>query len=324
LLAGWSAPPQDLGVRFSFIDLDSLKVLRVGLAVHSISAPTLSRSGGCFLTYGVGKAGDLRLCASAGGTLFGLWAANDPMVHEPMVLLADGNTVRGIRQQHTVSYLIPGADGTTVFTTRMGIINNPRSPRDDFSRTYVPPEQPIFPSPDPAYSLSLRGGGSISVRLTRDNAPLLIITGLDEMVGVTGRDQGLVNDRISVEKRFHLVPAAKLLVTIPTSNDRLVLRRLDIGESLARLPVDFLVVTSPPVLAAKAGQFLQYRIGVLSRHGRITWTLDHGPEGLSVSSDGVVSWRVPHGLEGSEETATVTIGDASGRKVTHRITIRVE
>jgi hypothetical protein len=104
----------------------------------------------------------------------------------------------------------------------------------------------------------------------------------------------------------------------------LVLRRLDIGQSLKRLPGDFLVVTSPPVLAAKAGELFQHRIGVLSRQSHITCTLDHGPEGLSVSTDGVVSWRVPSPLKGSEEITTVTIADASGRKVTHRFTIHVE
>jgi hypothetical protein len=39
---------------------------------------------------------------------------------------------------------------------------------------------------------------------------------------------------LTEEKRFHLVPAAKLLITIPWSNDRLVLRRVDIERFVSR------------------------------------------------------------------------------------------
>ena len=34
----------------------------------------------------------------------------------------------------------------------------------------------------------------------------------------------------TIDKRFHLVPAAGLLITIPVTDDRLVLRRIDLSE----------------------------------------------------------------------------------------------
>jgi WD40 repeat protein len=338
LLAYWSVPRPNPPitpfhkVRFSFIDLDSLKVLKVGLVSYPSASifDAVSRSGGCFLPFNnAGYASDVRLCASVGGNLFGIWAAKDSPSCEPVILEVDGTTVSGIAPRsargYPIGYLIPGADSRAVFTFRHGILPDPRSPGDIHPGVpYVPPEEPMFPSPEPVYSLSLRGGGSISIRLTRDNTRLLNITGLDEMVGLPGPDQSLVHDRISVEKRFHLVPAAKLLVTIPRSNDRLVLRRLDIVESLALLPVEYLFVTSPPMVTAKADQKLRHRIAVQSPRGGVTWALDRGPEGLTVSSDGVVSWSVPRGLKGAEETAAVTIGDASGRRVIHTLTIRIE
>jgi S1-C subfamily serine protease len=318
LLALWSARKD--GVRFSFIDLDSLKVLRVSLVSAPRNAPDLSRSGGSFLANSSPDA--TRVCASAGGQSFGAWGSG------PFALRADGNVVNKIMEWPHYGaggeYLIPGADGTSLFTFSKGIIADPRSADGPANQGYVPPEEPMFPSPDPVYCLSLRGGGSISIRLAADNARLLNVTGLDEMLGLPGTDRSLVSDRIGVEKRFHLVPAANLLVTIPTSNDRLVLRRLDIGESLARLPGEFLFVTSPPILAAKAGQPLRRRIVVQSRLGGVTWALDRGPKGLTLSTDGLVSWPVPRGLKGTEETATVTIGDASGRRVVHKLTIHVE
>ena len=161
-------------------------------------------------------------------------------------------------------YLIPGADGRSVFTFSKGIIADPkvfrRFPRPGLrpaGGANVPVARPgLLPEP-PGRGLDLDPPGD-------DNARLLNITSLDEMVGLPGTDRSVVSDRIGVEKRFHLVPAASLLVTIPTTNDRLVLRRLDIGESLARLPGESLLVTSPPVVAAKAGQAFRHRIAVLS------------------------------------------------------------
>jgi len=334
LLACWTGPktkpPNVQTVRFSFIDLDSLKVLKVGLASLSSSALTtqwgLSRSGGCFLASSARDASQSRLCASAGGTLFGIWVGIDSPFGECMILQADGNTVSGIAPNRggRINYLIPGTDGKTVFTSHAGIITDLISPGNVLASSNMRPFDPMFPSPDAVYSLILRGAGSIWLRLALDNTRLLTITDLEEMVGIPGPDQSLATDRISVEKRFHLVPAAKLLVTIPTTNDRLVLRRLDIGESLARLPVEFLFVTSPPVLTAKAGQPLRHRIDVMSKQGGVTWALDRGPKGLTVSTDGEVSWLVPRDLKSAEETAVVGISDASGRKAIHKLTIHVE
>jgi hypothetical protein len=44
----------------------------------------------------------------------------------------------------------------------------------------------------------------------------------------------IVRDGISLENRYHFVPAARLLVTISPSNDRLVLRRLEVGLAPGR------------------------------------------------------------------------------------------
>ncbi len=331
LFAYWCAPqtnPREMQkARSSFIDLESLKVLKVALV--SSPDPHLSASGGCFLADITSTNRDVRLCASAGGTVFGVWAASDsPADAAPTILQADGRTISGLPQLRArsfgIGYVIPGADGRTVFTSRTGIITDRKFAENVPSRAYIPQEAPVFPSPDPAYYLSLQGGGSISLHVARDSTRLLTVTALEEMVGIPGIDQSLVYDRISVEKRFHLVPAAKLLVTIPTTNDRLVLRRVDISETLARLPGEFLFVTSPAVVGAKAGQPFQHQIDVMSKRGGLSWALNGGPKGMSISTHGVLSWLVPRDLKDAEETAVVGISDASGRKALHKLTIQVE
>ena len=56
-----------------------------------------------------------------------------------------------------------------------------------------------------------------------------------------------------IDKRFHLVPQAGLLITIPNSHDRLVLRRLDLDEALNRAGRDYLVVASLRSVNASPG-----------------------------------------------------------------------
>ena len=90
-----------------------------------------------------------------------------------------------------------------------------------------------IPTADPAYYLSINGlgqngaanspqkGVTASVHSAADGTPLLIVKDLDELEG-TRPNESWIKDDFTVEKRFHLIPAANLLITIPYTNDRLV------------------------------------------------------------------------------------------------------
>jgi hypothetical protein len=123
-----------------------------------------------------------------------------------------------------------------------------------------------------------------------------------------------IKHNFTTEKRFHLVPAAHLLVTIPPTNDRLVLRRLDLEAALDQLGGDYLIVAPPPALTASPGQTLEYVIMARSRKGKITCTLVDGPQGMAISPEGKMVWTVPLDLSGSEVKAVVSVADASGQE----------
>jgi hypothetical protein len=129
---------------------------------------------------------------------------------------------------------------------------------------------------------------------------------------------------MTIDKRFHFIPAANLLITVPASNDRLVLRRLSLDEGIAHSATPILAVTSASDLSARPGQQLRHQIQVRSSKGGTMFDLAHGPDGLSVSGDGSVRWQVPLNAERKEYEAIVTIGDASGKQIFHTIRIRVE
>ncbi len=127
-----------------------------------------------------------------------------------------------------------------------------------------------MPSSDPSYFLTVSGlpdfvtgrgdssfsflcpppGSAVtaSIHATVDGSRLLSIDGLDEMKVEIEDQQKIVTESyatdFTLDKRFHLIPQSHLFITIPRTNDCLVLRRLDIETALDRAPGNYLVVTS--------------------------------------------------------------------------------
>jgi hypothetical protein len=120
-----------------------------------------------------------------------------------------------------------------------------------------------------------------------------------------------------------LVPAVGLLITIPPTNDRLLLRRLQIDKMLEQAGADELFVTSPLLLFVTAGDQLDHQMVARSRKGGIKYSLTNGPDGLTVTPDGKVRWLVPGSLKGQEVEAVVTVEDASGQERFRKLTIKV-
>jgi hypothetical protein len=179
--------------------------------------------------------------------------------------------------------------------------------------TQVPqPREPIEPKPVTA-----------SVHLASDGSPLVTVYGLDEMAG-NPTIEDWFPDGVATDQRFHFVPAAKLLITIPPTNDRLVLRRIDLDQSFDKSRGDRLIVTSAPNLDVWAGENLVHRIVARSKKGGITYALARGPGGLKVISDGQITWTTPTAIRGEEVTVVITVGDNSGDELFHTLKIRVK
>jgi len=206
------------------------------------------------------------------------------------------------------------------------------------------PPEPSMPSCEPAFYLkisgliwtdpaarqgptSASGGVRASVHDTQSGNRLLTVVGLSEMADVVPEDRRPDYTRVitdfTIDKRFHLVPAAGLFITIPATNDRLVLRRLDLGEALDRTGEDYLIVNSTPVLAAKVGQKLEHQIVAKSKKGGLSFSLAEGPQGLTVGPEGKVTWLPPQTLRGEEVNAAVTVKAASGQERIHHLRILV-
>jgi hypothetical protein len=262
-----------------------------------------------------------------------------------LTVQARGKSLISVTKGEILGFLSPGPDGRTIFTGQAGRLDIDANPLDRAELRTPAPLDPMIPSSDPAYYLSVGGltmidsfgrkvekpsegnkGVSVTV-LSSTGTRLLTAIGLDEMAdtpaGDRNADFSLRTDDFTLDKRFHLVVAAGLLVTIPAANDRLVLRKLDIPAALERAGGDYLVVVSSPTLNIREGSRLEHQIVARSKRGGLACALVHGPKGMTVSPDGKIEWQVPTGLSGEDVKAEIAVKDAANRQQTHRLQICV-
>jgi len=113
--------------------------------------------------------------------------------------------------------------------------------------------------------------------------------------------------------------------TIPGSNDRLVVQKIDVDEALEKSAIDYLFFSSQPVTRAAKGTTYQYQMNTRSRKGAVKYRLDTAPEGMKLSSQGEITWPIPAKYEANSADVIVTVTDASGQESTQtfRITLGV-
>jgi hypothetical protein len=344
ILAHWSPVRPSYGPnRLSFIDLDSLHVLTVGPV--SGGRCEVSPSRGSFT-----GGGEIRV--SPGGGLFGLWTGNSSRQGLCTLTVRGGSLGYYKEDVHACGFASPGADGVTIFTGVLGRLDafgkpvggpsHPSSTRNwDINRPWEyrgwdgksPWELLTVPTADPAYYLVLEqapfwryrsydptGAVTASLHSSGDATRLLTIPALAEMTGFKVEDW--YSGRLGVDNRFHYVPAARLLITIPPTNDRLVLRRVETEPAIAQTGA--IVVLSQPLVNAVAGRPLHMRVIAKSSAGQVKFTLAEGPKGLSVSPDGQISWQQPVQSDGEPLEMVLSLSDPAGRKRTYKMVIRVQ
>jgi S1-C subfamily serine protease len=185
----------------------------------------------------------LQIRASADGRAFGIWAEHDL---ERVALVLDKSALQcfDMSELPGSGRVIPGPDGATIFCTD-GVFDVQGRRRAD-GRLKI-----FLPSSDPASFFAIRGfhlppsyrmdgprpkpgRRSCDIYLAGDPRPVVTFDDLDEM------DEPLAWNEMSeptprskepwkltMDKRFHYIPAARLLITIPATGDCLVLRRVD-------------------------------------------------------------------------------------------------
>ena len=258
--------------------------------------------------------------ASADGMAFTAWV---PRISPNGIrlLTLEGNKY-SMRSQHaSAGYLIPSSDGSLVLTSS-GV----------YSQELVKLNKNRFdglrclPALHPAYILGVKGVGpyygqtpkthpTLSIFTANDRQLLTTIPDLEELTGTFGLS-------VPLDQRVFFLPTANLLITLPTTNDEIVLRKLSIVDILQKSSIDYLFVESVPARAIATGETFTYDIATRSARGKVRISLDSGPEGMKLKRNRL-TWKVPADIEPGPTSVILTLTDASGQEVFHSFTLKV-
>ncbi len=258
--------------------------------------------------------------ASADGSVFGMRNDVGAEGHSVSVIAVHGDEARSHTKSILPSLLLPDFDGRYVYT-KESVLNS------QLGTTALPLGGGI-PAHTGTFCLCEAGGrpngapdgaadqttGTLSLYLPDQPGPLYVFRGVRGVVPEDLNYGGQGKGRLHYDKRIHLLPDAKLLVTIPPTNDCLLLHRFDLDELLAHSGLDYLFVASHPPASVNRGTVFTYPIVVKSRKGGVTRKLEYGPKGMTLTPDGVLRWDVPADFPDAEADVLTTIGDASGRE----------
>jgi len=219
------------------------------------------------------------------------------------------------------SVATPSPDGrfiysaTAVFSGELEPVY-PKMPPQSFAKPYLP-------SAHGNYFMRLdykdwdKFGGTLVFFLGGTDRQLANVEGVsNEQIAYGGN-----RDKLTPDQRVFFIPDAKLVVTIPGTNDRLILHRFDVDQELEKSGIDYLLVTSQPVVQAVKGQPYRYDLAVKSKKGGVKCKLESGPAGMKVTPDGKLTWEVPRDFADAEVAVILTVSDATGQEIFHNFTL---
>ena len=261
------------------------------------------------------KEEEFQVRASADGQTFAGWMPGlSPSGLR--VLRIRGDKAEFTYEHESVGYVLPGADGT-LFYTGEGFYTSDLKPIQRDDKTAVVPAQ------GGSYYLGLNlvdrwsdKGSRVmgNIYTLADKRLLAPLPNLDELAApdrFSRLGAASARDRLTIEKRLHFYPAANLLVTLPYTNDQIVLRRFNVTEVLDKAGVDYLLINSSPPLTARRGQLYSYQLEVKSKRGGVVYSVESGPPGLAVSASGLLQWKVPANYAAPNESVILLIRDAA-------------
>jgi hypothetical protein len=269
--------------------------------------------------------------ASADGKAYLFHDGYETQTHNLILLnLADGyGEVSG--KPYFTGYAVPGTD-RNIYTS-MGVITDkltPVLPRDGFkpNHWFLPAAHgPFFqrvwyPLDPTGAARNRKEKAAVTFHVGNDGTELARLEGVDGLDEPTNAPP--FGRLLMLDKRLHVIPDAKLLITLPPAYDRLILRRCDIDQLLAQSGKDYLFVTSRPPAESARGKRYNYPLAVRSKRGGVKVKLESGPMGMTVSKDWEIAWDVPANSTESQVQVILAITDSSGQELFHTFRIAVQ
>lgn len=253
--------------------------------------------------------------ASADGRVFTTWTPGD-RDRGPQSLVVTGPRFKVSVETEPAGHVVPAPDGQFLFTGR-GVATV------EGRRTTGTPDGLVMPAipavHGPAYLCIQPAGTSATINLMVPGraAPLRVWN--FELLAPVKADT--VN-AIPPDRRVVFIPAAKLLVTMPPDNDRLVLHKLNLPSDPPKPGTLTISSVAPPVVSR--GSTFTYTITAHPPGQSLTFTLEEGPPGLTVSSAGVVNWPVPATQPLALVPIRVRVRSATGTEAVHNFRLGIQ
>lgn len=303
LVGGPSRPPVDEWLRIVFLDID-FQIL-----------PAYTKDD-CII--GFRNEGKLSVRASPNGRIFSMWVPGSGNVQ---VLHYDSPIHRLFANRERAGSLVPSQDGSIIYSSFNGHYTNHakaiEGTRANKRTISVPAHRhPYYLRVATANAFvklnSLPSGAT--VHLAGDSRAIATVPISDEMP--ENRDPW-GETSLTMDRRVHFIPDAKVIVQLPRGDDRLLLYRFDMDAALAKADFDYLIVTSKPPSEARRGEALSYDIRANSKRGGVRCKLLAGPAGMTVTPAGLVAWQVPGDYKTGDVDVIVAITDASQQEIFH-------
>ena len=126
------------------------------------------------------------------------------------------------------------------------------------------------------------------------------------------------------EPRIRYLPQVNALAFLPVGDKQIIVRPFNLMESLEKEGKEYLFVLSQAPTHVKAGGVYQYQMDVKSKSAGVTYKLEKGPEGMTVSSGGEVRWNVPQDEEGKSKPIIINVKSAAGKELFHTFDLSVD
>jgi hypothetical protein len=235
------------------------------------------------------------LRASADGRVFGAWGFGGSPTGVLVASFAD-RFLTPRYEHNSMGHVVPTSDGMHLLTESGGVLNRSLSGIEPLTGQ----QAVLFPSSHPIIYLSLLGR-----RPGEDQTPIINTKGIVRMVGAeaslaslppTGLEPPDASGRYSgpnLDKRLYLDVEAGILVSIPFSDDKILVQPFDLHAELKKTATDYLVATAPKKTMFEPGAIYKNKIQVETNRPNIGYRLLSGPKGMEVTSTGDLIWKVP-------------------------------
>jgi hypothetical protein len=233
------------------------------------------------------------------------------------ILTFNGTSVEQNREHSSAGHICPNANGTYVLTgAGKYSINFRIGPENRKSLPCVPSTHPEF-----YLSVPLEAGRQYNMGKDpfKGKPASLHMADRDEPVGTVsigalgkGESGSWSRSDFTIDKRVHLIVGAEQIVSVPFSNDRIIINPASVPEILRENKVDYLFVDSTPPKVLRAGEAFEYELDIKTSYKHVNLELSAAPEGMKMTPNGKVSWTIPDDVSPSEVDVIITIESEGG------------